>query len=594
MYAKSNMYVQKFIKKKERQGNMNHTTKETMKTYNNKKNINTHLHYSTGCMENASANTKNYNIANFQEVYFAKQTLEQAQNCRIGTTFGNLFKRGVISANTTPEVKRQMDTKLCAYCYYFCSEDTSKIEAVYRQSALFNMKEWCAPEENGKTYGQNVLEQAKVEYSKMPLKNFINAPQWELEDDKGRPEDTLENLQALLRFEGINLKLNILTKEMECKLGDTPGFIAQKLYSMLKQYKAKFTLKALDRALMDLVNLNMYNPVAEWLQALKPADEDTEIKKVFNCLELADGQNADFCYMLFKRWLVTCYKIANNVNGTECAQGLFILQGPQGVGKTTFLQKLSPRPEWTCAGMAINPLDKNDLEKASKYWLVEVGEINATIKTSQAERLKNFFTNGKDVYRLSYGRRAKEFPRITAFYGTVNNMEFLRDLTGNRRYWVVSVDNIDLATLSTINTSKLWQEVKSLAIGGYASFLSRQELQQLEHHLLKYVALPNYIQVLLNCLDWTATENAYCWQKASQIAINIKQQYNITIRDAETAKGLRYIKDHFMDITMYLKTPRRGETNPNKKLYFVPPVLDPQYLYSLSRFIKEFQDGTKK
>lgn len=112
-----------------------------------------------------------------------------------------------------------------------------------------------------------------------------------------------------------------------------------------------------------------------------------------------------------------------------------IFTGPQGIGKSTLLAKMSKG--WF--NDSIRTFEgKEASELLQGVWLVEVGELDA-FNRSDVGRIKQFLSQQADRFRAAYGRHVKEMPRRCVFFGTTNDAEFLTDRTGNRRFWPVVV-----------------------------------------------------------------------------------------------------------------------------------------------------------
>lgn len=112
---------------------------------------------------------------------------------------------------------------------------------------------------------------------------------------------------------------------------------------------------------------------------------------------------------------------------------MLILAGPQGIGKSTLLDKMSMG--WFNDGIRTFE-GKEASELLQGVWLVEVSELDAFHKSDVA-RIKQFLSLRSDKFRAAYGRHVKDIPRCCVFFGTTNTTEFLRDRTGNRRFWPV-------------------------------------------------------------------------------------------------------------------------------------------------------------
>ena len=139
------------------------------------------------------------------------------------------------------------------------------------------------------------------------------------------------------------------------------------------------------------------------------------------------------------------------------------LSGPQGRGKSTLVAKMSNG--WytdSLAGIGT----KEAYENIQGYWLVELGEL-AAMRKIEIETIKNFISKQVDSYRAAYGRRVEDHPRQCIFIGTTNSTAFLRDDTGNRRFWPVRLG--DAAPKLTVwgdltqqTIDQLWAEAVTL------------------------------------------------------------------------------------------------------------------------------------
>ena len=117
---------------------------------------------------------------------------------------------------------------------------------------------------------------------------------------------------------------------------------------------------------------------------------------------------------------------------------MLILSGAQGVGKSTFFRFLGK--DWYSDSLATFE-GKDAAELIQGYWIIEAGEL-AGMNKSEMNTVKQFMSKTEDVYREPYGRRTKPFPRSCIIVGTTNDKEFLKDQTGNRRFWPIDLGKI--------------------------------------------------------------------------------------------------------------------------------------------------------
>lgn len=112
-----------------------------------------------------------------------------------------------------------------------------------------------------------------------------------------------------------------------------------------------------------------------------------------------------------------------------------ILVGPQGIGKSTFLRLLGK--DWYSDSLQTFE-GKEASEMIQGVWINELGELSGLSRT-ETNAVKQFLSRTEDIFREAYGRRTNRYPRRCVFFGTTNDSEFLRDRTGNRRFWPVVV-----------------------------------------------------------------------------------------------------------------------------------------------------------
>lgn len=134
---------------------------------------------------------------------------------------------------------------------------------------------------------------------------------------------------------------------------------------------------------------------------------------------------------------------------------VLILEGIQDAGKSAAFRTLFG-PQWfTDANIVIG--DKDAFAVMAGKWVIELAELDALSK-SDSSQAKRFFTTAVDTYRPPYAKRAIDVPRQSVFAGTVNFDTYLKDESGNRRYWPVKAGNtLDLKALAA-DRDQLWAE----------------------------------------------------------------------------------------------------------------------------------------
>lgn len=219
-------------------------------------------------------------------------------------------------------------------------------------------------------------------------------------------------------------------------------------------------------AFNQVAKVNKYSPVIDYLNSVRGlADKDF----IRNIPQKYWNNNNDFQNYLFYRKLIAT--VARGMNPGCEDQSLLVLKGAQGARKSSLLQTLASK-DWFCGG-GFDIESKDDLAKLSKFWMLEMGEIDQLFSKKAAEQYKRFISEGFDVYRPPYGRMNVTKNRSSSLFATTNKSEFLNDPTGSRRYWVVEVDEtIDLesidrdrdliwsAALDALESGEIWRLTK--------------------------------------------------------------------------------------------------------------------------------------
>lgn len=158
---------------------------------------------------------------------------------------------------------------------------------------------------------------------------------------------------------------------------------------------------------------------------------------------------------------------------------MLVLKGEQGCGKSSFFRKLGK--SWFTDSLK-DIKNKDALEALQGVWIVEFGELTA-MKKADAETIKSFLSGTTDRFRKAYGRRTENYPRQCIFVATTNENEFLRDKTGNRRFWIVGSrksvkPDKNVFELTDSDFDQFWAEAKALYDAGTESLVLSEELEK--------------------------------------------------------------------------------------------------------------------
>jgi predicted P-loop ATPase len=205
-----------------------------------------------------------------------------------------------------------------------------------------------------------------------------------------------------------------------------------------------------------------YHPVREFLDSLPPWDGVSRLETLL--IDYFGAEDNTYTRKVTKMTL--CAAVVRIKKPGVKFDTMMILEGGQGIGKSTFLRKLGN--VWFSDSMTLSDLkDKTGMEKIQGQWIMEISEL-AGMNHSEIDKLKGFLSSANDNFRGAYDRRATPRPRQCIFIGTVNpESGYLRDTTGNRRFLPVPLERIP-ATKSPFEITddevlQIWAEVVELA-----------------------------------------------------------------------------------------------------------------------------------
>lgn len=135
---------------------------------------------------------------------------------------------------------------------------------------------------------------------------------------------------------------------------------------------------------------------------------------------------------------------------------MVILEGEQGRGKSSALAILAVRDEWFTDDLPLNADSKRLMEALLGRWMVEAGELQG-MRRGDTDALKGILSRTTDKSRLSYDRTVTELPRQCVIVGTTNSAQYLKDHSGNRRFWPIRTGTVDLPAIA-MDRDQLWAE----------------------------------------------------------------------------------------------------------------------------------------
>lgn len=347
-------------------------------------------------------------------------------------------------------------------------------------------------------------------------------------DGSGKLTET--NLRHSLEVLGISVKFNAILHQTEISGKCLEEYSKEAysavlpvfLYDKLQHYLKGVTIDKIGSYINNITfsKQSVCNPILEKIDGTtwEGSDKLTELYEIMH-IDAADKLSR----LLLRKWLIQCYcALHNELDNPFSVDEVLVLVGQQGYGKTRLLEKLSLNRLYFGEGMCYDPRNKDSQIQAVSKWIGELGEIGSTLK-KDINAVKAFISLSVDEYRAPYGKTSVKYARKTCFCGSTNDMRFLIDETGNRRFFAVKLpDNkfIDVKSdkFKKFNVLQLWAQIKHIVDAEisngetYASAfrLSREELEQLEARNVAHTKLLKGELEIVDILSKATTpENGY-------------------------------------------------------------------------------------
>lgn len=159
---------------------------------------------------------------------------------------------------------------------------------------------------------------------------------------------------------------------------------------------------------------------------------------------------------------------------------MLVLEGPQGARKSSAVAALCPNPNWFTDGLKLDDAAREVIEQSAGKWIAEIAELGG-MRKADVDNLKAMLSRSTDSARLAYGRHKQDRPRRFIMFGTVNHGAngYLKDGTGNRRFWICPVGSIDVEAIRR-DRDQLWAEAFVRCQAGERNWLSDEAAAEAE------------------------------------------------------------------------------------------------------------------
>ena len=366
-----------------------------------------------------------------------------------------------------------------------------------------------------------------MEFNTVPLPRFVRKK--EKENDSSHKKATVEEMEEFINSY-MKFRMNMLTHQIETQLiadayTDRPeasachwqrltDHIENSLWCAMQHHGMAVNLNEL-HTLLGSDFVKEYHPLKEYLDGLPPWDGETNyIDRLAAMVHVKESPHSPlqqdksrerndlsetpvrFADIL-KRWMVSM--IAAALNETVVNQVILTLIGRQGSYKTSFMQHILPPvlSEYYTTKSNSSRMTKDDLFTMTENLVINLEEID-TMPPSELNQLKAMVTQRYVDERRAYGRNKVHLPHVASFVATGNNLQFLTDDTGNRRWLPFEVEDIDSPWEADIPYEGIYSQTYALYQDvNFRYWFTDKEIQQLRGHVQQFeVPRPEYELIL--------------------------------------------------------------------------------------------------
>lgn len=346
--------------------------------------------------------------------------------------------------------------------------------------SFINMCEFAIQDDEVKTqFTKERMEQATIDFTEDNWQTALEL------DKQGKIKDTLDNIVLIIRNDselesiafnkhrdGIDARDGLPWEQMKGGWNDSDN-AALKVY-LSNKYGIYSPTKTKD-AILAVAAERSYHPIKEYLDHLPDWDGTDRVETLL--IDYFNATDNSYTRAVTRKMMVAA--VARIVQPGTKFDSVLILNGPQGIGKSTFFAKLAG--DWFSDSLTLTDMkDKAGPEKLQGYWILELGEL-AGMRKTDVEVVKSFISRSDDKYRASYGVNVESHPRQCIIVGSTNaESGFLRDITGNRRFWPVRISGDGKRKawkMSVYDVEQIWAETLVLYGKGEKLYLEGSDVE---------------------------------------------------------------------------------------------------------------------
>lgn len=419
---------------------------------------------------------------------------------------------------------------------YDAKEVTTAVQSAYQNTTEHNTDTFTPTKKSAKSArsASDRKNSGESPVTKTPDGNFSDE-----EEEQPSYIDKLENFlnnRYNFRYNTVLGKLEFKTLKAY-KYKPMTDFTENSILREILKAKVKCSINSL-RNLLHSDYCEMYDPFEDYFNNLPENTDETDYIELL--ADTITTTKQDLWRICFKKWFVAM--VACVIDEKQVNQTVIVFSGKQGLGKTTWIEKLMPKSlkEYIFSG-TINPSNKDTLIHLAECMLINLDELE-NLNRTEIGSLKEIITKTHIRMRKAYGHNNENMPRRASFAGSVNTAQFLNDTTGSRRFLCFEVENIEYA--HNIDINKVYAQALKLYKSGFRHWFNQEEIKEINANNEQYQLRSPEEELLLTWFESATKENAQYFLNATQILQMITTRANLNISDASVTKLGKALRKH--------------------------------------------------
>ncbi len=365
------------------------------------------------------------------------------------------------------------------------------------------------------------------------------------EDDTDEEEEKpsfIDRLETFLNYR-YSFRYNVVSGKLEYKATKATlwkpvtDFVENSVLREILKAKVKCNINTL-RNLLRSDYCEQFDPFKNYFDNLSNNEDETDyITELANTITTT---KQDLWQVCFKKWFVAM--VACVTNDKAINQTVIVFSGKQGVGKTTWIEKLIPKPlkDYMFSG-TINPNNKDTLIHLAECMLINLDELE-NLNRTEIGTLKELITKTHIRIRKAYGHNNETLPRRASFAGSVNTAQFLNDTTGSRRFLCFEVEHIEYT--HNIDINQAYAQARQLYKDGFRYWFNQEEIKEINLNNEQYQIRSPEEELLLTWFELADRDTANNFLNTTQIATKLAERAKLNITDGTVMKLGKALKKH--------------------------------------------------